>query len=361
MNYRTPLYAAHLAFGAKMVEFCGWDMPIHYGSQVDEHHAVRQGAGMFDVSHMGIVDLRGSRVRDMLRYILANDVAKLDDTPGRALYSCMLDQSGGVLDDLIVQYAGDLWYRVVINAATKEKDIAWLRKQAESFRVKVEVRDDLAMIAVQGPEARHKVHQVDARLAEMGANLHRFEADSELNRTLSRTGYTGEDGYEIMLPKEDIEGLWLDLHGVGVLPCGLGARDTLRLEAGMSLYGHEMDEDTTPWVSALGWTVALEPQSRQFIGRQALEAQRQQGITQRLVGLVLEGRGVLRAQQRVVVEGVGEGITTSGSFSPTMGEGIALARIPVGDATRCQVEIRGKLLPARIVRPPFVRDGKVLV
>jgi aminomethyltransferase len=256
----------------------------------------------------------------------------------------------------------NVWYRVVVNAGTRVKDVAWMQQHAPSFDVDVEVREDLAMIAVQGPEARAKVHQVLGEQATARASaLERFAATESGQLFIARTGYTGEDGYEIMLPVEEAEDYWHALQDAGVVPCGLGARDTLRLEAGMNLYGQDMDEDTSPLISGLGWTIAWNPQDRQFIGRDVIEAERGTGPTQRLVGLVLEDKGVLRAHQKVVVEGLGEGETTSGSFSPTLGKAIALARIPVGEASECSVEIRNKLLKARIVKPPFVRNGKAVI
>jgi len=350
-----------VAQGAKIVDFAGWDMPIHYGSQIEEHHQVRRAAGMFDVSHMCVVDLHGAKTRDLLRYLMANDVAKLDGQPGKALYSCMLNPRGGVIDDLIIYHMSNVWYRVVVNAGTRDKDIGWMRQQAPSFDVEVEVRDDLAMIAVQGPEARGKVHQVLGEHAAGVMDLPRFSAAESGQLFVARTGYTGEDGYEIMLPEEMAEDYWYALQEAGVAPCGLGARDTLRLEAGMNLYGQDMNEDTSPLISGLAWTIAWEPKDRTFIGRDVIEAEREAGPAQQLVGLVLEDKGVLRAHQKVIVEGLGEGETTSGSFSPTLGKAIGLARIPNGVAEHCSVEIRNKLLAARIVKPPFVRNGKAVI
>ncbi len=360
MSKQTVLYQTHVAEGAKLVDFAGWDMPIHYGSQIEEHHIVRRSAGMFDVSHMCVVDLHGNRSRDLLRYLMANDVAKLDGQPGKALYSCMLNDRGGVIDDLIIYHMDTVWYRLVVNAGTRDKDLAWLAKHAASFDVEVIERDDLAMVAVQGPEARDKVHAAMGSDAAGVEGLGRFSGAEVRDLFVARTGYTGEDGYEIVVPAEQAEDLWHKLRDAGVSPCGLGARDTLRLEAGMNLYGQDMTEDTSPLISGLGWTVALEPAGRQFIGREVLETERERGISQRLVGLLLEDKGVLRAHQKVIVDGVGEGETTSGSFSPTMGKAIALARIPAGDATECLVEIRNRQLKARIVKPPFVRNGKPL-
>ncbi|MFA5529693.1 MAG: glycine cleavage system aminomethyltransferase GcvT [Thiohalomonadaceae bacterium] len=360
MPNHTPLYDVHVALGARMVDFAGWEMPIHYGSQIGEHHAVRRDAGMFDVSHMGIVDLQGARVRDFLRYLLANDVARLREQ-GKALYTCMLNDSGGVIDDLIVYYMGDTWYRIVVNAGTRARDLAWFRRHGASFGVAIEERDDLAMLAVQGPNARAKVHAVLGERAEEARTLVRFAAvDVGQDMFIARTGYTGEDGYEIMLSADDVEDLWHRLQATGIAPCGLGARDTLRLEAGMALYGQDMDEDTSPLEAGLAWTVAFEPADRDFVGRTALDALRAAGGLRELVGLVLEDKGVLRAHQRVMTEG-GEGEITSGSFSPTLGCAIALARVPAGAGGACQVEVRGRLLAARIVKPPFVRDGRAII
>lgn len=361
MGKRTPLYDAHVAHGAKIVDFAGWEMPIHYGSQIEEHHQVRRAAGMFDVSHMCVVDLHGAKTRDLLRYLMANDVAKLDGQPGKALYSCMLNVRGGVIDDLIIYHMSNVWYRVVVNAGTRDKDIAWMQRHAPSFDVEVEVRDDLAMIAVQGPAARDAVHKVLGAHAADVTQLGRFAAAETGNLFVARTGYTGEDGYEIMVPVDDAEDMWHSLLDAGVVPCGLGARDTLRLEAGMNLYGQDMNEDTSPLISGLGWTIAWEPRDRNFIGRDKIEPEQNSGPTQRLVGLVLEDKGVLRSHQKVVLEGLGEGETTSGSFSPTLGKAIALARIPVGDAAEVGVEIRNKMLKALIVKPPFVRNGKAVI
>jgi aminomethyltransferase len=361
MGLRTPLYDTHVAAGARTVDFGGWDMPVNYGSQIEEHHAVRRDAGMFDVSHMCVVDLRGDRVRDYLRRLLANDVAKLMQS-GKALYSCMLRDNGGVIDDLIVYYLNDQWYRMVVNAGTRDKDLEWLRQQAGGFGVAVEPRLDLAMIAVQGPNARQKAASVvDPATAERALQLGHFFGLDAGDLFIARTGYTGEDGWEIVLPAERAAGFWQKLREAGVAPCGLGARDTLRLEAGMNLYGNDMDESTSPLESGLGWTIAWEPQDRDFIGRAALAAQKANANTRKFVGLLVEERAVLRSHQKVIVPAVGEGEVTSGTFSPTLQRSIGLARVPAQTADRCEVEIRGKLVQARIVRPPFVRHGKATV
>jgi len=361
MGNRTPLYQEHLAAGGKLVDFAGWDMPIHYGSQIEEHHTVRNGAGMFDVSHMTVVDLTGERVRDYLRRLLANDVARLKDG-GKALYSCMLNATGGVIDDLIVYYLRDDYYRMVVNAATREKDLAWIEKQAAAFAVTVKERPELAMIAIQGPSARDTVLGVlDAEAAAIAVALKPFFGAFAGEWFIARTGYTGEDGFEIILPGDEAAGFWRKLRAAAVHPAGLGARDTLRLEAGMNLYGADMDEAVTPFESALAWTVAWEPPERDFIGRAALEKQRREGAPSKLVGLLLEGKGVLRNHQKVVIENDGAGEITSGSFSPTLQRAIAFARVPRDTGASCRVEIRGKLLPARVVKPPFVRHGKAQI
>ena len=357
MPQHTPLFDAHVAAGARMVDFGGWDMPINYGSQIEEHHHVRQAAGMFDVSHMTVVDINGSQARHFLSYLLANDVAKLA-TPGRALYSCMLNEQGGIIDDLITYFLDESFFRVVVNAATHDKDMAWITSQARAFDVVVNERPELAMIAVQGPEGRAAVlaclPQADATSA---AELKPFSAGQFGDLFIARTGYTGEDGFEISLPADAATTLWDQLILAGVKPCGLGARDTLRLEAGMNLYGQDMDESVSPLESALGWTVAIKDE-RAFIGKDALLEQKAAGIENKFVGLVLQDRGVLRPGQKIVT-GFGEGITTSGSFSPTLQKAIAFARIPSQASQTCLVDIRGKLLNCTIVRPPFARNGAV--
>jgi len=358
---QTPLYRLHQELGARIIDFGGWDMPVQYSSQIGEHHAVRRAAGVFDVSHMGILDLRGSAVRIFLQQLLANDVVKLK-TPGKALYSCMLNEQAGVLDDLIVYFINDYWYRMVANAGTRAKDLAWIREHAGAFEVEVSERTDLAMLAVQGPEARTKAVQLMPPSEGTAALALETFVGRELGRWfVARTGYTGEDGFEIMMPAADAVAAWRGLNSLGVASCGLGARDTLRLEAGMNLYGNDMDEHTHPYESGLGWTVALAPGERGFIGRAALERIARDGSPRKLVGLVLEERGVLRAHQKVLASAAGEGEITSGTYSPTLERSIALARVPAATGGRVQVEVRGKLLGARVVKPPFVRAGQSLI
>lgn len=370
MGRRTPLYDQHVALGARMVDFGGWDMPVAYGSQIEEHHAVRRAAGMFDVSHMCVIDAAGPGTGDFLRRLLANDVARLV-LPGKALYSCMLNEAGGVIDDLIVYFIDPEFYRIVVNAGTRDSDLAWMRRQAQGFDVTLAERADLAMIAVQGPQARERV----ARLLLPGqANgalaLEPFFGAQLSDLFVARTGYTGEDGFEIMLPATQATAFWRQLHDAGVVPCGLGARDTLRLEAGMNLYGNDMDSTHNPLESGLEWTVVMEPPQRDFIGRAALTALKATGLKRRLVGLVLDDRAVMRGHQRVRLPAAAagaaageaaEGEITSGTFSPTLARSIALARVPRGAGAQVEVEVRGKWLPARVVKPPFVRHGRVLV
>jgi len=363
LGLHTPLFDLHVALGGHMVDFGGWDLPVSYGSQLEEHMAVRRSAGVFDVSHMCVIDLKGTRVREFLRQLLANDVARLT-TPGKALYSCMLREDGGILDDLIAYFLDEHCFRLVVNAGTRTSDLAWIRLQAEAFDVTVRERSDLAMLAVQGPEARAQVAALlPPAEAAAALQLGAFVGAAIGALFIARTGYTGEDGFEIMLAADAAAPLWTRLNERGVQSCGLGARDTLRLEAGMNLYGSDMDASRQPLESGLAWTVAFESPERAFIGRSALEAVRERGSERALVGLLLEDRAIMRAHQRVLTP-AGSGEITSGGFAPTLARSVALARVPAAAAaagTAVQVEVRGKALPARVVRPPFVRHGKVLV
>jgi len=360
MANKTPLYQCHLDAGARLVDFAGWDMPINYGSQITEHEVVRSDAGMFDVSHMTVVDVSGPQAKAYLQNLLANDVARLK-VHGKALYSCMLNQQGGVIDDLIVYYLRDNFYRMVINSATREKALAWIARQAEAFSdLNTHIRDDVDMIAVQGPRAIEKSIPLFAEhQQQVLAQLSRFQGAEFDDCFVARTGYTGEDGFEILMPNDQIADLWNRLLAAGVVPCGLGARDTLRLEAGMNLYGSDMDETTSPLISGIGWTVAMSDE-RAFIGRPALEVQKAAGVKQSFVGLLLLDKGVLRNHLRVVTS-AGDGEITSGSYSPTLQKSIAMARIPAGVSGEVEVEVRNKLLKARIVKLPFVREGKSML
>ncbi|TVO55259.1 glycine cleavage system aminomethyltransferase GcvT [Denitromonas halophila] len=356
----TPLHAVHVAAGARMVDFAGWDMPVNYGSQIEEHHAVRSDAGMFDVSHMLALDLTGADATAFLRTLLANDVAKLT-VPGKALYSCMLNDEGGVIDDLIVYYFAADHFRIVVNAGTADKDVAWMRKQIArtGANVTLDAHRDLAMIAVQGPNARTKTWHAIPGSESASAGLKPFFAAQVGDMLIARTGYTGEDGFEITLPASQAADVWNALAAAGVAPCGLGARDTLRLEAGMNLYGQDMDDATSPLNAGLSWTVDMKDIDRNFIGRAALESH---PSSQKMVGLVLLERGVLRAHQTVFTD-TGEGETTSGTFSPTLQQAIAFARLPldVAEGSTVEVDIRGKRLKARTVKLPFVRNGQALI
>jgi aminomethyltransferase len=357
MGKKTPLYDCHVKANAKLVDFAGWDMPLHYGSQLQEHSQVRLDAGVFDVSHMTIVDAQGANVAAYLKHLLANNIDRL--SPGKALYTCMLNNDGGVIDDLIVYKITDDFYRLVVNSGTRDKDLAWLENQTANFDVTLTERTDYAMLAIQGPTVREKISALFTdEQTKIILNLKNFHAQAVANFYIARTGYTGEDGFEIMVPADAAPALWNKLLAAGIKPCGLGARDTLRLEAGLNLYGADMDETVNPLESNLAWTVAFEPATRDFIGRKALEKILQSGVKHQLVGLVLLGQGVLRNHQKVLVASLGEGEITSGSFSPTLNKGIALARVPVGADQQCMVEMRGKQIPAQIIQPPFVRQGK---
>jgi len=346
-----------------MVDFGGWDMPVNYGSQIDEHRAVRADAGMFDVSHMLALDVEGAGARDFLRYVLANNVDRLK-TPGKALYSCLLKPDGTVQDDLIVYFLHDDFFRLIVNAGTAEKDIEWFRERLreQQSAVTLTPRTDLAIIAVQGPNAARALPKALPSAAKLVSTLKPFHAaileDALGEVMIARTGYTGEDGFEVVLPAAAAADLWTRLSGAGVAPCGLGARDTLRLEAGMNLYGQDMDETVTPLESGLAWTIDLAS-PRDFIGKSALNAR---PPARQLIGLVLLDKGgVLRAHQKVHTDR-GDGEITSGTFSPTLNQSIALARLPAGIAAgdKVKVVVRVRELAARVVKLPFVRNGKVL-
>ncbi|WP_246265582.1 glycine cleavage system aminomethyltransferase GcvT [Aromatoleum diolicum] len=343
-----------------MVDFAGWDMPVNYGSQIEEHHAVRRDAGMFDVSHMLALDLDGPDATSWLRGLLANDVAKLKQA-GKALYSCMLNPDGGVIDDLIVYFFTPNSYRIVVNAGTADKDVAWMRQRiaATGANVTLNSRRDLAMIAVQGPNARAKTWQALPGSRAASEALTVFSAANAGDLMIARTGYTGEDGFELTLPAERAEAVWNALATAGVKPCGLGARDTLRLEAGMNLYGQDMDDSISPLDAGLAWTVDLKDETRDFVGKSALLAN---PAARKVLGLILEDKGVLRSHMAVFTAN-GEGETTSGSFSPSLEKSIAFARLPldVEAGEQVEVDIRGRRLRARTVKLPFVRNGKALV
>jgi len=359
MTSKTILHAKHVEAGAKMVDFYGWEMPINYGSQIEEHHAVRTDAGMFDVSHMTIVDVKGVDAQAFLRRLVINDVAKLD-VAGKALYTGMCNHEGGVIDDLIVYFFTTTDYRLVVNSATRVKDLAWIAEQTTGFDVTITERPEFAMIAVQGPQAKAKVATLlNADQLKAVEGMKPFFSAQAGDLFIATTGYTGENGYEIALPADQAADLWQQLLDAGVQPCGLGARDTLRLEAGMNLYGLDMDESVSPLAANMAWTISWEPEDRNFNGREVLAAQRAAGDQPKLVGLVLEEKGVLRTGLKVITE-QGNGIITSGTFSPTLGHSIAMARVPrsVKLGETVEVEMRKKLVKVQVIKPSFVRNGK---
>lgn len=355
----TPFNQAHKNAGGKLVDFAGWELPVNYGSQIQEHEAVRTDAGMFDVSHMLVSDIQGEHAKAWLQKLLANDVAKLSFV-GKALYSAMLNENGGVMDDLIVYRSNEAetQYRIVSNAATREKDLAQFAKVGEAFGVSITPRYDLAMLAVQGPKAVEKLLSVKPEWAETVRALKVFQgADLGDNWFVARTGYTGEEGVEVILPATEANEFFQQLHAAGVQPCGLGARDTLRMEAGMNLYGHDMDEQTSPLHAGMAWTVDLKDENRDFVGKSALLALKEAGLAVKQVGLLLETRGVLREGMEVVTPH-GKGVITSGTFSPSLKQSIAIARVPSATEGSAQVDIRGTLTEARVLKLPFVRNGQ---
>ncbi len=372
---RTPLYQSHADSNGKIVDFSGWELPIHYGSQIEEHEAVRTDAGMFDVSHMVIADVKGSDAKAWLQKLLANDVDKLK-TVGKALYSPMLNEQGGIIDDLIVYLstADETEYRIVSNAGTRDKDIAHFHKTAEGYDITITERTELAMLAVQGPNAVAKLTQVKPSWADIIAELKPFVgADlTDLEGSdwfVARTGYTGEDGVEVIMPADDAAAFFEQLKAAGIKPAGLGARDTLRMEAGMNLYGHDMDESVSPYECNMGWTLALKDE-RDFIGREALVSKRKQAkednTAMKQVGLLLTTRGVLREGMEVTInqgaDNEQKGLITSGTFSPSLKYSIAIARVPasLSDDDNVQIDLRGKgkFVDVRVLKLPFVRNGK---
>lgn len=356
---QTPLLSEHLALNARVVDFGGWALPVNYGSQVDEHHAVRKNVGMFDVSHMTVSDITGPDTIPFLRHLLANDIDKASTNNGKALYSCMLNEQGGVIDDLIVYRLSDQHCRLVTNAATNKKDMAWITQQTAGYSIAFVERPELALIAVQGPDALKKMNHTFPDYADLIQSLKRFQggfaneaANNHNSVFIGRTGYTGEDGVEMILPANEASNIWQSLLTAGVQPCGLGARDTLRLEAGMALYGNDLDEEHSPLESGLKWTVSLS--ERDFIGKKALLEE----AKFKTIGLILEGRGVLRGHQNVIINDQTVGEITSGSFSPTLEKSIAIARVNIDTPATIDdiihVEVRNKQLQCRIVKYPFI-------
>lgn len=357
MIKKTPLYAAHLAANAKMVEFHSWSMPLHYGSQIKEHEAVRTHVGMFDVSHMTVIDILGAGGRQFLRRLLTNDVDKLEHV-GRALYTCLCNEHGGILDDLIVYQRTPDNYRLILNSATRAHVLPWIHEKSAGFSTGIQERHELAMLAIQGPEAIQKtLTLLNPSQTDAVSTLAPFECVDVDEWFFARTGYTGEDGLEIVLPEDAITPFWNQLIEAGVTPCGLAARDTLRLEAGLLLYGQDMDETTTPLNSGLSWTVQWEPHDRDFIGMTSLASQKHHGIQQKLVGLTLNEPGVMRTGQAVLLNNKPIGLITSGTYSPTLKCSIALARVSKEIEHQAYVEIRGKQLPVTVGKPRFIKHG----
>ena len=355
---KTPLYEKHIQQQAKIVDFANWLMPIHYGSQLEEHLMVRQAAGMFDVSHMTIIDISGVDARAFLRYLLANDVAKLEKSGvGKALYSAMLNEKAGIVDDLIV-YLMPEGYRLVVNAGTRTKDLQWIQQQAQTFHVKIQEQNTLAIIAVQGPKAISHVKTVRPNWGPNIDKLKAFQAFLDKDWLIARTGYTGEDGVEIICPATDAPDFWEALLKSGVKPCGLGARDTLRLEAGMNLYGHDMNDTIHPYECGLAWTIDLQDSERNFCGKASLLEKIEIGIAFKQVGLILEDKGILREGLPLQNANGEFGLVTSGTFSPSLKLSLAIARVPVRTEDKVLVELRGELKSARVVQLPFIRLGK---
>jgi aminomethyltransferase len=351
----TPLYAQHQALNAQFSDFFGWSMPIHYGSILNEHQAVRTTAGVFDVSHMGIIDLEGADALSVLKILMSNDCTKLKQD-GQCLYTCMLNHEGGIIDDLIVTRIHDQKYRLVVNASRIKPDFDWIQKHAQAYTVSISQLKNRAILAVQGPAARTLCTPVflDA-LKQPILELKRFNALLEDNTVIARTGYTGEDGLEIICPAEQAVSLWKQLIDVGVIPCGLGARDTLRLEAGLNLYGQDMTDTTSPLESNIAWTVDWQDDARAFIGREALMRQKTQGVSQKLIGLMTDEAGVLRANLPVFQNDQCIGIITSGTYSPTLKKPIAIARIQASISGDCTVTVRHRALTTHVVALPFLK------
>ncbi len=360
----TPLHDAHVRAGAKLVEFAGWRMPVQYSGVIEEHRAVRSAAGLFDVSHMGEIRVSGAGAERFLQRMTPNDVAKL--RPGRAHYSSLLTEEGTYIDDLLVYSLGEGRYLLVVNASNADGDHRWLADHLEAGAAGdlelADVSGDYALLALQGPAATEVLQGLtDVALAEI--KRYGF-AEGRVNggdAIVSRTGYTGEDGFELYVAPRDAEALWEALleagRPAGLLPAGLGARDTLRLEAAMALYGHEIDRTTTPFEAGLGWTVKLE--KGDFVGRQALVEHREAGLARRLVGFEVTGRGIARHGHEVVAGGETVGSVTSGTWSPTFEKALGMAYVPAELAeTGARLEIRGKRsLEATVVDLPFYRKS----
>ena len=361
---RTPLHSHCRESGGRMVPFAGWEMPVQFSGLIQEHKAVRERVGMFDISHMGVLRLEGPDPKSALQQLVPSDLHRIG--PGEASYTVLLNNNGGIRDDLIVYDCGAIDAErgalvLVINAACADSDTAWIRQRMEPAGLTVtDIKDGGVLLALQGPEGIPLLEQLSGEdLSGLPRFGHRLLELSNLDKPVftARTGYTGEDGVELLLTAEDGQTLWAQLLDRGVTPCGLGARDTLRLEAAMHLYGQDMNDETNPFEAGLGWLVHLEMPA-DFVGRQALEQVVERGPAKRLVGLKLQGRAIARHDYPVLHDGRQVGIITSGTWSPTLEEAIALAYVPPALAkpgTELNVEIRGKAQPATVVRRPFYK------
>ena len=352
---RTPLFDAHLRAGARMVEFAGWEMPVQYTSVLEEHHAVRNDAGLFDVSHMGVFAFEGPGALEDCNRLITNDLARIED--GRALYTVVTSERGGTVDDVICYRVSTERILVVVNAANREKDLNWFLSHGAKVR---DESDRWALLALQGPRAQSLLQP----LASIDLGTIRFFrfAEAELGgkrAIVARTGYTGEDGFEIFCRPEDAEALWTALVDAGARPCGLGARDSLRLEAALCLYGHELTDEHTPFEAGLDWVVKLD--KADFVGKEALLRQRAEGVKRKLVGFTLEDRGIPRSGYPVLHEGKEVGVVTSGTMSPTLKKPIGLAYVPAELASvgsTFEVKIRDKAAKARVIETPFYRRSR---
>lgn len=354
---QTALHSQHVALQAKMVDFSGYSMPLQYQSQLQEHRAVRQYAGIFDVSHMVTITITGNDTLAFIRHLVANDIQQI--TAGKAMYTCMLNPDGGVIDDLIVYYFNDQHCRLIVNAACASKDIAWMQQVATAFNTTITTPPDMAILAIQGPQALALAPSIlPAPYQDSIAALKPFHTVSHDTGFIARTGYTGEDGFEIVVPNEQAMTIWQRALQANIMPCGLAARDTLRIEAGLNLYGQDMDEDTSPLIANLQWTVSLKDKKRDFIGKQAFIHQMQRGIEHKLVGIAMTQAGVLRNQQAIAFDHHDNGIITSGSFSPTLNHAIGFARVPIHAPTTGIIEHRKKITSVYLTALPFVRKGQ---
>ena len=356
MALRTPLYDAHLAAGARMVEFAGWEMPVQYKGILEEHAAVREHAGVFDVSHMGEVTIEGPGALETAQRLITNDLSRCSQ--GQAQYNALCNERGGVIDDIIVYRLSDTRLFICVNASGREKDFEWIKSHAGAGAKVTQRSDDWAQLAVQGPRAPELVNSLcEPRVIDL-AYYHFREATVAGVRgcIVARTGYTGEDGFEVFCPPDGARKLWDAVGAKGAVPCGLGARDSLRLEVAYRLYGNDMDEDHTPLEAGLGWIVKLDKPGG-FIGSEALIRQKKEGLKRKLAGFKLTGRGIARHGYPALEQGKRVGEVTSGTMSPVLKESIGLAWLPselAREGTPFEVEIRGKPVSAAVVKTPFV-------